>query len=497
MTMSGVRRMSWSAATAAAIVLLGAGTALAGGPGDTGRWGAPRDVAGVSPYVGRQCNVATPYYTQPGGKEGEPTIAVDPRNPNHRIVAWMDATRATVDVKYTLNGGRSWHRSTPRGIDQCTGNWSNQWEASGDVWASFGPDGRAYLSTLTWAHFVTPPAEAYVSVVHVQTSTNGGRTWSSPVFLAGHNAVSDKPMVQADPHRAGTAYEIWRNQSFGMPVGDRGATQLLFARTRDGGSSWTRPIVIAAGSDADFFGTPLVSVLRDGTLVATTSLTDSAGETQLLSYRSTNHGTTWSAPVVIRTVSAGGLAPICGQAVAGADGASASGQQALVRGRDVVLVSLDGAAAAAGHGAIIASRSHDGGLTWQNKTLIVTPRPIMLASVAATHGGRLGLVWDEADVNRADCYESTVPARTRFAASLGHSGDWSRPRTVGAPWWNLADGARGTGGFSGFFIGDYQSLAAVSGRFTTVTVQGRPIAPAADDPSVVGDTGVIVAVPRK
>src|SRR5690349_9903864 len=148
-----------------------------------------REIAGRSPYVGRQCNVATPYYTQPGGKEGEPFVAVDPRRPAHRVATWMDATRATVDVAYTGDGGRTWHRSAPRLIDECTGNWSQPWEASGDPWVSIGPDGVVYLSTLTWAHFVTPPASAYVSVVHVQTSRDGGRTWSRPVFLAGHAAV--------------------------------------------------------------------------------------------------------------------------------------------------------------------------------------------------------------------------------------------------------------------------------------------------------------------
>ena len=183
--------------------------------------GNVRDVAGVSRYVGATCNTATPYYTQPGGKEGEPFIAVDPSNSQRRITVWMDATRATLDVKYTTNGGRSWNSSVPSGIDGCTGNTSQPWEASGDPWVSFGPDGVAYLSTLTWAHFVTPPASSYVSDVHVQTSRDGGRTWSRPVFVSGTAPVSDKPMVLADPYRRGVAYEIWRNQAFGLPVGTR------------------------------------------------------------------------------------------------------------------------------------------------------------------------------------------------------------------------------------------------------------------------------------
>jgi hypothetical protein len=455
------------------------------------------DVAGASPYLGRHCNVATPYYTQPGGKEGEPSVGVDPKNPNRRIVAWMDATRATVDVKYTSNGGRSWKSSVPRGIDQCTGNWSQPWEASGDVWVSFGPDGVAYLSTLTWAHFVTPPASDYVSVVHVQTSHDGGRTWSRPVFLAGHNAVSDKPMVQADPSHAGVAYEIWRNQSFGQPVGARGATALLFARTTNGGQSWTSPVHIADGTLSDFFGTPLVSVLRNGTLVATTSLANATGGTDLLSYRSTDHGNTWSGPVVVRTFTPGALATICGQSVAGADASSPAGQQTVVRGKTVVLVSLDGAAAAAGHGAVIESWSRDGGQTWHNRTVIRRDRPIILASVAASRSGGLGLVWDEINTSVANCDTASVPTRTRFASSRDTGATWGPAVTVGAPWWNLASGARGTGGFSGYFVGDYQSLASAACGFTTITVQGKALVDANDQPPITGDTGVMVAVIRR
>ncbi|MDP9220153.1 MAG: glycoside hydrolase [Actinomycetota bacterium] len=455
---------------------------------------ALHDVAGPSRYAGSSCNTATPYYTQPGGKEGEPTVAVDPRHPSRRVVAWMDATRATVDVAYTRDGGRTWGSSVPRGIDECTGNSSQAWEASGDVWASFGPDGTVYLSTLTWAHFVAPPATDYVSVVHVQVSHDGGRTWSKPVFLDGHKSVSDKPMVVADPWHAGVAYEIWRNQSFGMPVGARGATELLFARTTDYGRTWSTPRHIADGQPDDFFGSPQLSVLRDGTLVATTSLANSAGGTDLLAYRSATHGRAWSGAVKIRTVTAGALSPICGQSVAGADTGSSAGQQTVIGGRTVAFVSLDGAAAAAGHGAIVLSTSRDGGLNWSKRILLRRHAPVILASIAASHGGQLGVIWDEIDSAAADCSTAVVPTRSRFAIGT-RRGELGRAVTLGSRWWNLASGARGTGGFSGYFIGDYQSLAALPGGFTTVTVQGQPLA-GPGRPTINGDTGVVVATIR-
>jgi hypothetical protein len=451
-----------------------------------------QDIAGESPYVGRHCNIATPYYTQPGGKEGEPHIAVDPKNPSRRIAVWMDATRATVNAAYTKNGGRSWYPSIPQGIDGCTGNHSQPWEATGDPWVSYGPDGVAYLSTLTWAHFVTPPAEDYVSVLHVQTSRDGGRTWSRPVFVAGHHPVADKPVVVADPNQAGVAFELWRNQSFGLPVGPRGATKLLFARTANWGRTWTRPIRIASGSPTDFFGSPQLSVLADGTLVATTSLANDEGGTDLLAYRSTNGGDSWSARSVIRSAPGGGMAPLCGQGVAGADTGSSSGQQTVVDGKTVVLVVQDGPAATAGDGRLVESWSRDQGRTWHSSTILNTRQPLLLASVAASRRGTLGLVWDEVSAATVDCTSGVIPARTRFAtATIGTAP--GPAATVGAPSWNLASGARGTGGFSGYFIGDYQSLAATRNGFTTITVQGEPLSSSGNVPSVDGDTGVMVA----
>jgi hypothetical protein len=114
-----------------------------------------------------------------------------------------------------------------------------------------------------------------------------------------------------------------------------------------------------------------------------------------------------------------------------------------------------------------------------------------LASVAAGRHGNLGLVWDEINTHAADCSGPTIPTRSRFAASDDAGKRWSSPLTLGAAWWNLASGLRGSGGFSGYFVGDYQALAATPSGFTTATVQGRPLVAGA--PPIKGDNGVMVA----
>jgi hypothetical protein len=448
------------------------------------------DIARTSPFTGRDCNVATPYYTSPGGKEGEPYIAVNPVNPANRIAVWMDAARATDNTAFTTDGGLTWTLSIPRGIDECTGNRTRPWEASGDPWISFGPDGVAYLSTLTWAHFATPPFTEYVSVVHVQTSHNGGRTWSAPVLLSAANSVSDKPMVVADPSHPGIAYEIWRNQGFGLPVGRRGVTRLYFAFTHNGGESWSSPITIGRGELSDFFGNPQLSVLHDGTLVATSSLAAATGGANQLAWHSHDGGRSWQGPVVIRQAAPGSLAAMCGQTTAGGDTSAASGQQTVVNGRSVVIVTNTGAAAASGAGELVMSRSDDGGATWHSWTILRSSLPVILASVSAGRHGLLGLVWDEIDTPAINCSGPTIPVRSLFAASSDAGLRWSEPVGLGAAAWNLASGLRGTGGFSGYFVGDYQALAPTPGGFTTATVQGQPVVAGA--PPVDGNTGVMI-----
>ena len=196
--------------------------------------------------------------------------------------------------------------------------------------------------------------------------------------------------------------------------------------------------------------------------------------------------------MLIRVAPTGGLAPVCGQGVAGADSGSSAGQQTVVGGRTVVLVFLDGPSATAGRGGLVESWSRDGGISWHSRQILSVDKPILLASVTAGRGSALGLVWDEINTAKVDCASATIPARTRFATTKGAGARAIGPVTVGATWWNLADGARGTGGFSGYFIGDYQALAATATGFTTITVAGKALGQH-HRPSVTGATGVMVA----
>ena len=81
--------------------------------------------------------------------------------------------------------------------------------------------------------------------------------------------------------------------------------------------------------------------------------------------------------------------------------------------------------------------------------------------------------------------------QTRFASSATGGDTWAARATIGPRSWNLAKALRGSGGFSGYFVGDYQSIAPTPGGFTTVTVQGPALG--RERPAIRGANGVIVA----
>jgi len=314
-----------------------------------------QDVAGTSPFIGCDLNAPSPFYHQPGGREGEPMIAVDPSNPLRRIAVWMDRTDGNVNTAYTMDGGDTWTQSVPPGVDRCTGNFDRPWEAAGDPWVSFGPDGAAYFTALSWANFENPPFTDYVSVLHSQTSLDGGQSWSLPVTIGRDDFTSDKDSSVADPNIPGTVYATWRNDGFGLVDGPAGARQLLFSRSTDWGHSWSAPTVVDDETVSNLrLGNPQIAALPDGNLVIVSSKANDKGAQKLLAFRSTDRGATWSHGHKILTNGPASVPSflVCGENVA--PGGGEPGQVATVGERGVAIVTLDRSAYAAGGG-------------WQNK----------------------------------------------------------------------------------------------------------------------------------
>lgn len=74
--------------------------------------------------------------------EVEPTLAVDPRNPDKLVAAWMQGPRPAPAISIvsanSSDGGRTWNQVLVPDNTQCTGG---QFEEAIDPWLSYGPKG--------------------------------------------------------------------------------------------------------------------------------------------------------------------------------------------------------------------------------------------------------------------------------------------------------------------------------------------------------------------
>lgn len=134
----------------------------------------------------------------PPGVYVEPTLAVDPEDPDRMVAAaihlreprsddWQD--RQTVVVLESADGGRTWRR---RPLDGLPTDW-----AAGDPWLAWGSGSRVYLSAIVAEALTRPGAVQFTGVF---TSDDGGTTWSGPVRPFPGPTMQDHPVVSAaDP----------------------------------------------------------------------------------------------------------------------------------------------------------------------------------------------------------------------------------------------------------------------------------------------------------
>jgi hypothetical protein len=247
----------------------------------------PPSPIGTNPYSSAaNVNADTPG---DGGAESAPhnetTIAINPTNPLNQIASVNDYQAIVKNngafltvfsrAHVTFDGGHTW---TEYPVP------FQGYNATGDPAISFDADGTAYLSTLglVMAEKVPFSLRTCPDIV-VAHSTDGGRTWSTPVRVAagtgtlqsnGSETDNDKPYLAAWGH--GNAIVTWTRYDFG-PTGvgpfDAIDGPVMASVTHDGGNTWTDPVPISGpsmstyGPNFDFFNTYAVpSVAADGSI---------------------------------------------------------------------------------------------------------------------------------------------------------------------------------------------------------------------------------------
>jgi hypothetical protein len=169
----------------------------------------------------------------------EPSVAVNPKNPEQIATAFQ----APAKVSYSQDGGAHWQLAT--------GTSPTNYNVSGDVSITYDIRGHAILCYIAFDKLGTPEYWAHNATrngIFVRRSIDGGKTWEPNAAAVDEQAThpempfEDKPYVVADNNSsspfAGNLYVGWTEFSLSKSI-------ILFSRSTDGGSTWSAPYEIS------------------------------------------------------------------------------------------------------------------------------------------------------------------------------------------------------------------------------------------------------------
>ena len=381
-----------------------------------------------------------PDFSQ-GETEAEPFFAIDPENPAHLLASYQedryfDGGCRSLTSAVSFNGGRTWQETLLPHLTVAAGG---PYQRTSDPWVTFGPGGRAYFVSLG---FNETSAE---NGVYVSASDDGGVTWGDPVAVhSGTQTFDDKEAMVVDtrddsPYK-GRVYVGWDWFS-----ADREQPELI-SWSDDGGRSFQPPVPVT--NQGVSIG--IVPLIGAGGIVHSVWLNYGVRVT-MRSAHSTDGGRTWSAPVEIAQVDAAGVAG--SRTGAGIPAASIDPRTGAL------YVVWQDERFSPGTDQVVLSRSTDGGATWSDPQK-VSDGPGGAANftpaVAVSAEGWVGVSYyslrnDSSGVLVDEYLALSKDGGQRFAKSL----------RVSPASWDL----RYVAAADGFFLGDYQGLAAGAKTF--------------------------------
>jgi hypothetical protein len=334
---------------------------------------------------------------------------------------------------------------------------------------SIGQDGVTYVAVLGIGP-TTPDGAVYHDIV-VTVSRDHGSTWETPVVVERATAPPtqpDKEAILADRRHPGTAYVVWVDYKVTAGV-EPSVDQVMFARTGDGGRSWSTPATAYSGNDEAQENQLLMTaggVLLD-VFIEGPSLPFAAHPrplpVKIRVTRSTDQGKSWSPPI---------------------DSARFTYTHGFVPGTDVPLrfSGQDITATSAGNAVYVAwfenhadfstiqvARSEDAGIHWRAPQVVVREKAeAFLPTLAVAGDATVGLLWfDFRDFKPGN---TSLDTNVWFSTSRDRGVHWRKLRAAGP-----FDMLRVPGGRTGPFIGDYMGLIGLSDGFAAAFVQGRPM----------------------
>jgi len=429
------------------------------------------------PSVFFSCNIGGPGKNYVNA-EVEPWIAANPGNPSALIGVWQqdrwdNGGAHGLVASSSFDGGYTWGTPTALPFSACAGG--TDYERASDPWVSIGPDGTAYAVSISFNQSNNSNA------VLASVSKDGGLTWAKPSTIIANNEPSlqffnDKESVTASPTRTGVAYAVWDRLELpnANPYANRHTAAFrgpsLFSKTTDGGVTWSTPsVIVALPSRQQTIGNQIVVDSENGTLydffnLITPPFSKSAGKVAFI--KSTDDGATWTKPKIItglQTVSV--FDPNTGEAVRSGDDIP---EPAIDPKTGQLYVVWQDSRFNGGHYDEIAlSTSSDGGVTWSAPVRVNTPtgRPAFNPSIRVNSSGTVAVTYYDFR-NLADGNTATLPTDIWQKISADKGSTFGNETHLAGPFdLKTAPNAEG------FFVGDYQGLAAAGTRFLPFFVE--------------------------
>ncbi|MBL7813747.1 MAG: T9SS type A sorting domain-containing protein [Saprospiraceae bacterium] len=153
------------------------------------------------------------------GSADEPSIAIDPKNPN-RIVAGSNID----NVYYSNDSGRSWSKKKQ----------SSTFGVYGDPVIVCDTAGAFYHF-----HLSNPSFGSWIDRIVCQKSTDGGKTWNNGSFTGLDGTKNqDKHWISID-RKTNTMYCTWTQFDKYESTAVQDSSHILFSKSTDGGTTWS------------------------------------------------------------------------------------------------------------------------------------------------------------------------------------------------------------------------------------------------------------------
>jgi len=186
------------------------------------------------------------------------------------------------------DGGISWNNGFLPGITKVADP-SNPYDAVTDPAVTYDAKYNVWLISSLAVNFVNGTPH-YLAVL-VSRSSDGGQTWSNPITVKSAQGNLDKDWIICDNTASspyyGNCYDQW----------DSGTKKIIqLSTSSDGGVTWGNSVT-TPNSATGQGGQPFVQ--PNGTVIFPI---DDANAAAVLAFTSTNGGTSWSRPIMVATI---------------------------------------------------------------------------------------------------------------------------------------------------------------------------------------------------